>query len=86
MIKGSDYNDTGTPLGYRTSIWCPNHKKLRYNTLCRKMMSLAAEACLGPEKYIVASVWIDTLVQAIRTARGSQEMQQEEASNVATGP
>uniref|UniRef100_K3ZC21 SWIM-type domain-containing protein n=1 Tax=Setaria italica TaxID=4555 RepID=K3ZC21_SETIT len=44
-----------------------------------------AEACLGPEKYIVASTGIDTLVQAVRTARGSQEMQQDEASNIATG-
>ncbi|XP_004980305.1 protein FAR1-RELATED SEQUENCE 5-like [Setaria italica] len=63
----------------------PTTNKLRYNALCKKMTSLAAEACLGPEKYIVASAGIDTLVQAVRTARGSQEMQQDEASNVATG-
>ncbi|XP_004987128.1 protein FAR1-RELATED SEQUENCE 5 [Setaria italica] len=71
--------------GTEPAFGVPTTNKLRYNALCRKMTSLAAEACLGPEKYIVASTGIDTLVQAVRTARVSQEMQQDEASNVATG-
>ncbi|RCV37954.1 hypothetical protein SETIT_8G103900v2 [Setaria italica] len=72
-------------LSTEPAFGVPTTSKLRYNALCRKMTSLAAEACLGPEKYIVASARIDTLVQAVRIARGSQEMQQDEASNVATG-
>ncbi|XP_034571010.1 protein FAR1-RELATED SEQUENCE 5-like [Setaria viridis] len=71
--------------GTEPAFGVPTTNKLRYNALCRKMTSLAAEACLGPEKYIVASTGIDTLVQAVRTARVSQEMQQDEASDVATG-
>nr|TKW34131.1 hypothetical protein SEVIR_2G283900v2 [Setaria viridis] len=70
--------------GTESAFGVPTTNKLRYNTLCRKMTSLAVEACLGHEQYIVASAGIDTLVQAVRTARGSQEMQQNEASNVAT--
>nr|XP_034586676.1 protein FAR-RED IMPAIRED RESPONSE 1-like [Setaria viridis] len=74
----------------RDGLLCPHILKGFTNRdvekiLEKKMMSLAAEACLGPEKYIVASTGIDTLVQAVRTARGSQEMQQDEASNIATG-
>ncbi|RCV11724.1 hypothetical protein SETIT_2G209300v2 [Setaria italica] len=65
-------------------------KELRYNALCRKMTSLAAEACLGPEKCTIASAEIDQSVETVRAVGGSLEMQQDEvhageASNVATG-
>nr|TKW33212.1 hypothetical protein SEVIR_2G218000v2 [Setaria viridis] len=76
--------------GAEPSFGVPTTNKLRYNALCRKMTSLAAEACLGPEKCTIASAEIDQLVEAVRAAGGSPEMQQDEvqageASNVATG-
>ncbi|XP_021321357.1 protein FAR1-RELATED SEQUENCE 9-like [Sorghum bicolor] len=32
----------------------PETNKLRYNALCRKMIQLAADACVGPEEYMGA--------------------------------
>ncbi|CAO2151537.1 unnamed protein product [Urochloa humidicola] len=40
------------------------------------MTSLAAEACLGPEKYTVVSAGIDELVEAVRAVGSCTEGQQ----------
>uniref|UniRef100_K3ZL59 Protein FAR1-RELATED SEQUENCE n=1 Tax=Setaria italica TaxID=4555 RepID=K3ZL59_SETIT len=61
-------------LGAESAFGVPTTNKLRYNALCRKMTSLAAEACSSPKKYTVASARIDQLVEAAS-----------KASNVATG-
>jgi hypothetical protein len=61
----------------------PTTNKLRYNALCRKMTSLAAEACLGPEKYTIVSASIDKLFETVRAARDSSAFQLEVEDGVA---
>jgi hypothetical protein len=47
------------------------------------MTSLAAEACLGPEKYTIISVGIDKLFEIVRVARDSSANQLEVEDGVA---
>jgi hypothetical protein len=57
--------------GPEPTFGVPTTNKLRYNALCRKMTSLAVEACLGPEKYTIVSAGIDKLFETIWAARDS---------------
>jgi hypothetical protein len=69
--------------GPEPTFGVPTTNKLRYNALCRKMTSLAAEACLGPEKYTIVSAGIDKLFETVRAARDSSAIQLEVEDGVA---
>jgi hypothetical protein len=69
--------------GPEPTFGVPTTNKLRYNALCRKMTSLVAEACLGPEKYTIVSVGIDKLFETVRAARDSWAIQLEVEDGVA---
>jgi hypothetical protein len=64
--------------GPELAIGVPTTNKLRHNGLCQKMTSLAAEACLGLEKYTIVSAGIDQLFDTIRAARDSLTNQHDE--------
>lgn len=57
--------------GPEPSFGVPMTNKLRYNSLCRMMTSLAADACLCPEQYSVVSAGVKKMAEGVRSAMGA---------------
>jgi hypothetical protein len=63
----------------------PATNKLRYNALCRKMTQLAADACVGPEEYMVGSQGIDHLREKVKETTKALISRQNDPPNVVEG-
>ena len=66
MVKRSNAESASTFVRPEPVFGVPVTNKLRYNAMCRKMTQLAADACVGPEEYMVGSEGIDQLREKVK--------------------